>query len=227
MAKTDVKVPDIGDSKNVPVIEVLVKEGDRVEKDASLITLESEKATMEVPAPAAGTVRGIKVKVGDKVSQNDVIMSLDTEAAVAAPAPPKPEAPKPQPAAAPAPAKPAPAAPAPARSGGGTMEVTVPDIGDYNDIPVIEVLAKDGDAVEKDAPLIVLESEKATMEVPAPAAGTVRGMKVKVGAKVSKGAPILTLELAAGATPAPVPAMAKPPLDVGPREEMKPPPKSA
>jgi len=190
MAKTDVTVPDIGDYKNVPVIEVLVKDGQRVDKDSALITLESEKATMEVPAPEAGVVRGIKVKVGDKVSQGDVIMALEAEGATPAPTA-KPEAPK-------APPK-APAAPA----GGGKMEVTVPDIGDYSDIPVIEALVKDGDAVDKDAPLIVLESEKATMEVPAPAAGVVRNMKLKAGAKVSKGTLICTLELAAGATPQP------------------------
>ncbi|MGH6960525.1 MAG: biotin/lipoyl-containing protein, partial [Dongiaceae bacterium] len=94
MAKTDVTVPDIGDYKNVPVIEVLVKDGQRVDKDAALITLESEKATMEVPAPAAGTVRGIKVKVGDKVSQGDVIMALDADADGAAPAAPQPAPPK-------------------------------------------------------------------------------------------------------------------------------------
>jgi len=210
MARVDVTVPDIGDYKNVPVIEVLVKEGERVEKDAALLTLESEKATMEVPAPTAGVVRGIKVKVGDKVSQNDVIMALESDAAApalahgASPAP-KAEPAKLAPATAPAP-KPAPAA-APA-TGSSTMTVTVPDIGDYQDIPVIEVLVKDGDVVEKDAPLIVLESEKATMEVPAPAAGTVRGMKVKAGAKVSKGTAICTLELAGGAAiaPAAVPA---------------------
>src|SRR5688572_29076415 len=150
MAKTDVKVPDIGDSKNVPVIEVLVKEGDRVEKDASLIVLESEKATMEVPAPEAGVVRGIKVKVGDKLSQGDVIMALESDAAPAAPAPPKAEAPKPAPAAAPPP-KPAPAPAAAAPAGGSSkIEVSVPDIGDYQDIPVIEVLVKEGDAVEKE-----------------------------------------------------------------------------
>ncbi|MGH8481522.1 MAG: dihydrolipoyllysine-residue acetyltransferase, partial [Nevskiaceae bacterium] len=98
--------------------------------------------------------------------------------------------------------KPAPG-PAAAAGGGGTMEVTIPDIGDYHDIPVIEVLVKDGDTVDKDAPLIVLESEKATMEVPAPAAGTVRGMKVKVGSKVSKDSPIATLELASSVTSPP------------------------
>jgi pyruvate dehydrogenase E2 component (dihydrolipoamide acetyltransferase) len=209
----DVKVPDIGDSRDVPVIEVLVKDGDRVAKDAALIVLESEKATMEVPAPEAGVVRGIKVKVGDKLSQGDVIMALESDGA-APPAPaPKAEAPKAAPAAAlpvkaaPAPA-PAPAA-APAAGGSSRMDVTVPDIGDYQDIPVIEVLARDGDRVEKDAPLVVLESEKATMEVPAPAAGTVRGMKLKVGAKVSKGTAICTLELAGGA-PAAAPAVAAP-----------------
>ena len=97
MSKTDVKVPDIGDYKNVPVIEVLVKDGDHVEKDATLITLESEKATMEVPAPEAGVVRGIKVKVGDKLSQGDVIMALEAEgaAAPANPEPPKPALPAP------------------------------------------------------------------------------------------------------------------------------------
>jgi pyruvate dehydrogenase E2 component (dihydrolipoamide acetyltransferase) len=233
MAKTDVIVPDIGDYKNVPVIEVLVKDGQRVEKDSALITLESEKATMEVPAPEGGVVRGIKVKVGDKVSQGDVIMALEADAVGAASAATK-EAPKPVaarqalPAAAPTTASAAPEAPAPApKSGGGSMEVTVPDIGDYHDVPVIEVLVKDGDTVEKDAPLIVLESEKSTMEVPAPAAGTVRAMKVKAGAKVSKGSPIATLELAAGAKPDKVPDQPRPPLDVGPRDEMKPAPPSA
>jgi len=208
MAKTDVKVPDIGDYKGVPVIEVLVKEGERVEKDATLITLESEKATMEVPAPESGVVRGIKVKVGDKLSQGDVIMALESDGAAAAPPAPKAEAPKPAPAAAAPPPRPAPAPVAAAAAGGSSkMDVTVPDIGDYHDIPVIEVLVKDGDAVEKEAPLVVLESEKATMEVPAPAAGVVRGMKLKVGARVSKGAAICTLEVAGGApSAAPVPA---------------------
>ena len=237
MAKTDVTVPDIGDYQNVPVIEVLVKDGQRVEKDAALITLESEKATMEVPAPTAGVVRGIKVKVGDKVSQGDVIMALEAEGAAEAPtSPATPEQRGPSPAPAgegqgegrKVAATPSPPAPLPqAGEGSKAMPITVPDIGDYHDVPVIEVLVKDGDTVEKDAPLIVLESEKATMEVPSPAAGTIRGLQVKAGAKVSKGAPIATLELAAGAIPDKVPDKPKPPLDVGPREEMKPPAKSA
>jgi pyruvate dehydrogenase E2 component (dihydrolipoamide acetyltransferase) len=245
MAKTEVTVPDIGDYKDVPVIEVLVRDGERVEKDSALITLESEKATMEVPAPAGGVVRDIRVKVGDKVSQGDVIMALEGESAPAAPAA--------EAGGRAAPSAPVQAArgrdtpPAPARSAHGrgpadssvgaahgrdkpaetprgSMEITVPDIGDYKDVPVIEVLVKDGDAVDKDAPLIVLESEKATMEVPSPAAGTVRGVALKAGAKVSKGARIATLELAPGAVPAKVPDQPRPAPDTGPREEEKPAP---
>lgn len=230
MAQTDVIVPDIGDYHDVPVIEILVKEGERVEKDAALITLESDKATMEVPAPVGGVVRGIRVKVGDKVSQGKVIMALEGAADMPKPAPPPPEKNVPAPAAAgpahPQPASPPPAAPA-APGSKQRIDVTVPDIGDYHDVPVIEVLVKDGDPVEKDAPLIVLESEKATMEVPAPAAGTVRGMKLKAGARVSRGAPICTLELAAGAVPDKVPDAPKRPPDLGPKAEQAPPPKAA
>ena len=202
MARTEVKVPDIGDYKDVPVIEVLVKDGDRVEKDAALITLESEKATMEVPAPSAGVVRGIKVKVGDKLSQGDLIMALEPLTPALSPQETRGEGEKkPATAAPPPPAVPSPRLRGEGQGEGQSMAVAVPDIGDYQDIPVIEVLVKDGDSVEKDAPLIVLESEKATMEVPAPAAGVVRGMKVKTGAKVSKGTAICTLELAGSAAP--------------------------
>ena len=202
MARTEVKVPDIGDYQNVPVIEVLVKDGDRVEKDAALITLESEKATMEVPAPSAGVVRGIKVKVGDKLSQGDLIMALEPLTPALSPQETRGEGEKkPATAAPPPPAVPSPRLRGEGQGEGQSMAVAVPDIGDYQDIPVIEVLVKDGDSVEKDAPLIVLESEKATMEVPAPAAGVVRGMKVKTGAKVSKGTAICTLELAGSAAP--------------------------
>jgi len=202
MARTEVKVPDIGDYKDVPVIEVLVKDGDRVEKDAALITLESEKATMEVPAPSAGVVRGIKVKVGDKLSQGDLIMALEPLTPALSRQETRGEGEKkPATAAPPPPAVPSPRLRGEGQGEGQSMAVAVPDIGDYQDIPVIEVLVKDGDSVEKDAPLIVLESEKATMEVPAPAAGVVRGMKVKTGAKVSKGTAICTLELAGSAAP--------------------------
>src|SRR5437868_5042032 len=127
-ATIEVKVPDIGDYKGVPVIEVLVKDGDRVEKDAPLIVLESDKATMEVPAPAAGIVRNLRLKAGDKVSEGDLVCGL--EATTAAPATPKtPEAP---PAAKPAPAESKSVAPPTASK---KIDVTVPDIGDYKNVP--------------------------------------------------------------------------------------------
>jgi len=201
----DVKVPDIGDSHDVPVIELLVKDGDTVEKDQPLLVLESDKATMEVPAPAAGTVRALKVKVGDKLNTGSAICQLEGVGA-AAPASKAEARPAPAPekriAAEAAPAKkadaPAPAAPA---ASGGSLDVRIPDLGDSKDVPVIELLIQDGDKVEKDQPLLVLESDKATMEVPAPAAGTVRALKVKLGDKLSKGDLVCTLEGAAGVAP--------------------------
>ncbi|MGA8575910.1 MAG: dihydrolipoyllysine-residue acetyltransferase [Candidatus Cybelea sp.] len=184
----EVRVPDIGDFKDVPVIEVLVKPGDRVKKNDSLITLESEKASMEVPAEADGVVVDVKVKVGDKVSRGSPIMVLGAETAqVKAPA----EVPK-APAEAPKVPAEAPKAPADAASG-VAVEVRVPDIGDFKDVPVIEVLVKPGDRVKKNDSLITLESEKASMEVPAEADGVVTDVKVKVGDKVSQGTPIAVL----------------------------------
>ena len=223
MSTIDVKVPDIGDYKDVPVIEVLVKDGDVVEKDATIMVLESDKATLEVPAPASGVVRGFKLKANDKVSQGDLICQLESaEAAKAAPTPaaapaPKPEAAKP---AAPVAAQVAPpkaAAPAAATTS-SILKVLVPDIGGYNGVPVIEVLVKEGDTVALDAPLMVLESDKATMEVPSPAAGVVRSFKLKANDKVSQGDLVCELETvaaAAAATPpaadAPKPAATAPP----------------
>src|SRR5262245_13378658 len=178
-AIAEVKVPDIGDFKDVPVIEILVKAGDKVKPEDPLVTLESDKATMDVPAPAAGTVKQLKVKVGDKVSEGSVILLLDGGGAPAASAsPPVPSVQAP-PAAASAPA--------------GVAEVRVPDIGDFKDVPVIEVLVKPGDKVKPEDPLVTLESDKATMDVPAPLGGVVDELKVKVGDKVSQGAVILTL----------------------------------
>ncbi len=183
----EVRVPDIGDFKDVPVIEVLVKAGDRIKKNDSLITLESEKASMEVPAEADGVVQDVKVKVGDKVSQGTPIVTL----ASAAPAAEKTAV-----------EKPAAQTPAPAKDAAGeTLEVRVPDIGDFTDVPVIEVLVKPGDRVKKNDSLITLESEKASMEVPAEADGVVQDVKVKVGDKVSRGTPILLLASQAAATP--------------------------
>ncbi|MFZ5556646.1 MAG: dihydrolipoyllysine-residue acetyltransferase [Pseudomonadota bacterium] len=191
-----VLVPDIGDFKDVPVIEVLVKPGDTVKAEDPLVTLESDKATMDVPAPFAGRVRTVEVQVGSKVAQGSLIVTLEPAAEEATPAP--------------APAKePSAAAPAPAARG-ETREVTVPDIGDFKDVPVIEVLVKAGDTVKAEDPLITLESDKATMDVPAPVAGTVKEVRVKVGDKVSQGTAILVLE-AGGEAPAPAPAKAAAP----------------
>ena len=237
--KFEVTVPDIGDYKNVPVIEILVKEGERVEKDAALLTLESEKATMEVPAPQAGIVRGIRVKVGDKLNVGDTILALESESAApsvppgfpsvtsagdnrsfsmtpaAAEATAKPETPKPTPPNVKPPEGPVAAViSAPAHATASSLAVTMPDIGDYKSVPVIEVLIKDGDVVEKDAPLIVLESEKSTMEVPAPLAGTVRGLKIKPGSKLSQGDVICSLEVA-GSAHAETPAVQESPLPLG------------
>ncbi|WP_241288077.1 dihydrolipoyllysine-residue acetyltransferase [Burkholderia stabilis] len=204
----EVKVPDIGDYKDVPVIEIGVKVGDTVEPEQSLVTLESDKATMDVPSPVGGVVKEIKVKVGDSVSEGSLIILLEGGAAAQANGA---AAPASAPAAAPAAAAPA-AAPAAA---GGTLEVKVPDIGDYKDVPVIEIGVKIGDTVEKEQSLVTLESDKATMDVPSPAAGVVKDIKVKVGDSVSEGTLIVLLEAAgapaaAAQASAPAPAAAAP-----------------
>ena len=175
-----VTVPDIGDFRDVPVIEVLVKPGDRVEAEDALITLESDKATMDVPAPAGGTVKELKVKVGDRVSEGAPILTLDAAAGAKA-------------AATAAPKTSVAAPPASAQSPAGVAEVRVPAIGEFSDVPVIEVLVKPGDVVNAEDPLVTLESDKATMDVPAPLSGTVRELRVRVGDKVSEGRVILTL----------------------------------
>ncbi|WP_427852577.1 dihydrolipoyl dehydrogenase [Stenotrophomonas acidaminiphila] len=207
MANTiEVKVPDIGDYSNVPVIEILVAVGDTVAKDQGLVTLESDKATLEVPSTAAGVVREIKVKLDDKLSEGDVVVVLEAAGAAAAPAPAAPAAtpaPAAQPAAAAAAAPAvvsAPAAAAPAASG-GPVEIKVPDIGDYSGVPVIEILVAVGDTVKKDQGLVTLESDKATLEVPSTAAGVVREIKVKLGDKLSEGDVVVVLD-AQGTTPA-------------------------
>ena len=169
MAKQELKVPDIGDYTDIPVIEILVKVGDVVTKEQSLVTLESDKATMEVPAESAGTIVELRVKLGDKVSMGTVVAVIEAGASASASAPAAPSAAAPAPA--PAPAAAAPAA-APAASG-GVVDVKVPDIGDFSDIPVIEILVKVGDTVKVEQSLVTLESDKATMEVPSTVAGVV------------------------------------------------------
>jgi pyruvate dehydrogenase E2 component (dihydrolipoamide acetyltransferase) len=193
-AVTEVKVPDIGDFKDIPIIEIMVKVGDSVKPEDPLVSLESDKATMEVPAPSAGTVKELRVKLGDKVSEGSVILLLDSGAAGSAAAP----------AAAPKAAVSAP--PSPTSTAGGVAEVRVPDIGDFKDIPVIEVFVKAGDTVKAEDPLISLESDKATMDVPSPLGGVVQAVKVKVGDKVSEGVVVLTLATGNAAVAAPAAA---------------------
>lgn len=194
------RVPDIGDYADVPVIEVLVAVGDQVKADQGLVTLESDKATMEVPAPFAGTIRELKVKVGDSVSEGSVVAMIEAEGAAA-------EAADPSPAAASAAA--APTAATPAASASALVEARVPDIGDYKDVPVIELLVKVGDTVSVDQGLVTLESDKATMEVPAPAAGTISELKVKLGDALSQGSLVAVIQ-ANGQSGATQPAAASP-----------------
>jgi pyruvate dehydrogenase E2 component (dihydrolipoamide acetyltransferase) len=204
-AMQEVRVPDIGDFKDVDVIEILVKPGDTVAAEQSLVSLESDKATIEIPSPSAGVVRELRIKVGDKVSEGTPILVLEAGAAAsAAPSKPAPAGVTPAgvtPAAAvPAAASAPPAAEARPASGDAERRVDVPDIGDFKDVEVIEILVKPGDTVAAEQSLVSLESDKATMEVPSPAAGVVKALLLKVGDKVSQGAPILVLAAAAAAS---------------------------
>ena len=210
MSTMEVKVPDIGDFKDVPVIEIFVKPGDTVKAEDSLVSLESDKATMDVPSPMAGVIKDLKVKLGDKVSEGSVILMMDTNGAGdAQPAPAKAAAAPAQAAAPVPPAATAKSAPPKADAmqpagSGGVIEIKVPDIGDFTDIPVIEIFVKPGDTVKLEDPLVSLESDKATMDVPASSAGVVKDIKVKLGDKVSEGTLILTLQ-ASGDAPAATP----------------------
>jgi pyruvate dehydrogenase E2 component (dihydrolipoamide acetyltransferase) len=188
----DVVVPDLGDFADVEIIDVLVKPGDAVQPEQGLVTLETEKATMDVPAPAAGRVGELKVKVGDRVSTGHVIMSLEPEGGRAEPAAaPQRGHGQPAPAGKDSPARQS-APPAPA--GNGTPRtVTVPDLGDFVGVEIIDVLVKAGDRVAAEQGLVTLETEKASMDVPAPEAGEIVELKVRVGDKVSAGDPLLLL----------------------------------
>src|ERR687885_71846 len=174
----------------------MVHPGDTVAEEDPLITLESDKATMDVPSPAAGTVRELKVSVGDKVSEGTVILTLDGAATDGAGGGEEArerveEQATPEPAGA--------AAPSYGSEAGeySAIEVRVPDIGDFSDVPIIEVMVGPGDTVAEEDPLVTLESDKATMDVPSPAAGTVRELSVRVGDTVSEGSLILPLDGAA------------------------------
>ena len=196
-----IRVPDIGSGEG-EVIELFVKVGDTVEADQSILTLESDKASMEIPAPKAGVVKSLKVKLGDRLKEGDELLELEAEGAAAAPEAPAPAA---APAAAEkpaaAPAAEAPAAPA-APAAATIQDIHVPDIGSSGKAKIIEILVKAGDTVEADQSLITLESDKASMEIPSPAAGVVESISVKLDDEVGTGDFILKLKVQGAAAPA-------------------------
>src|SRR3984957_205294 len=209
MATVEVRVPDIGDFKNIPIIELHVKAGDKISAEDALLTLESDKATMDVPSPQTGTITELRVKVGDTVSEGSTILLLEPEGAAGTPGKEtvRQDA--------------APAAGAGQPNYGtpsgvyDVIQVKIPNIGDFKDVPIVEVHVQPGSEIKAEDPLITLESDKATMEVPAPVAGTVAEVKVKPGARVSEGSLVILLRTGAGqmaeaTAPTPAPA-AKPP----------------
>ncbi|MEO8857970.1 MAG: dihydrolipoyllysine-residue acetyltransferase [Burkholderiaceae bacterium] len=234
MAQAEIRVPDIGDFDEVTVIELLVKPGDSVKAEQSLITVESDKASMEIPSSSAGTLTELKVKIGDKVKQGTLLAVLEvsgsssekaSEAATVEASLPAATAPVSRGEAAPASAQASPegaptqaassSAPAsatapPAVQAGASaqIEARVPDIGDFKDLTVIEVLVKPGDTVKVEQSLITIESDKASMEIPSSAAGVIKELKVKLGDKVNVGDLLAVLEGAGAArsTASPAPA---------------------
>jgi len=190
-----IKVPDIGGDTDVEIIEIAVSEGDVIEAEDTLITLESDKASMDVPSPKGGKVARVLVKEGDTVSEGDDIVELEVEGGGEA----ESASGQAEEQAAPAPEKaPEPAAEKPAAKAGGskrTVEITVPDLGGDSDVEVIEVAVAEGDEVDEEAPLITLESDKASMDVPSPYAGRLVSLTVKEGDTVSEGDVIGTMEI--------------------------------
>ena len=182
----EVKVPDIGDFSDVPVIDLFVKAGDAIKVDDAICTLESDKATMDVPSTVAGTVREVLVQLGSRVGEGALLIKVETGAAAAEAAPAPAAVPAPVSAAAPA-------------AGGGVVEVKVPDIGDFSDVPVIDLFVKVGDTIKVDDAICTLESDKATMDVPSTAAGVVSEVLVQLGSKVSEGALLIKVETGASA----------------------------
>ena len=204
MALIEVKVPDIGDFKDVAVIELLVKVGDTIAVEQSLITVESDKASMEIPSSHAGVVKSITVALGDKINQGTLLLTVEAAGAAAS-------APVPAPAPAAASAAPAAAAAAPvaaaavaatAAASVGLIEVFVPDIGDFDEVAVIEVMVKPGDVIKVEQSLVTVESDKASMEIPSSHAGVVKQVLVKLGDKVAKGSLVVVLEGAIAGVPA-------------------------
>ncbi|MGY0218559.1 dihydrolipoyllysine-residue acetyltransferase [Endozoicomonadaceae bacterium StTr2] len=211
MTEEIIKIPDIG-SDSAEVIEVCANVGDKVDSEDSLIVLESDKASMEVPVSASGTIVEILVKVGDSVSEGMPMVKVAVEGAASAAAE---EAPAEEPAAAPAEEVPAEAAPAPQAAAVQNQEITVPDIGAEN-VPVIEICVKPGDRVEKEMPIVVLESDKATMEIPSPESGVVTEICVAEGQQMNQGDLVLRMDVEGAAPAAPAAPKADAPKAAAP-----------
>lgn len=209
MAIQTIKVPDIGGAEGVEVIEISVKVGDVIAEGDSIVVLETDKASMEIPADKAGKVVAIKVNLGDKVSQDAVLLEVEAEGSAAAPAPQ---------AAAPVAAAtaPAPVAAAPVSTAGAEVQMVVPDIGGAEGVEVIEISVKVGDEVAAGDSLIVLETDKASMEIPAEAAGKIVSLAVKVGDKLSQGSVIGVLATSGGAPVAAAPVAAPAKVEAAP-----------
>ena len=206
MALIDIQVPDIGDFDQVTVIELLVQAGDTVKAEQSLITVESDKASMEIPSSQAGVVRELRVALGDKVARGSVVLVLEAPDAAA---PARDATPVASPASAPAApvaAAPVPAAPA-AKVAAGPAEVRVPDIGDFKDLTVIEVLVEPGASIKLEQSLVTVESDKASMEIPSSVAGTLVALHVKVGDKINVGDLLAVVQAVSANVPA-APAVA-------------------
>jgi pyruvate dehydrogenase E2 component (dihydrolipoamide acetyltransferase) len=226
MALVEVQVPDIGDFDEVTVIELMVKVGDTVKAEQSLITVESDKASMEIPSSTAGVVKEMRVALGDKVKQGSVVLVVEAQSVEGLASSVErvqpaamPQAPSPAPTVAPTPNA-QPSTPNPASS---TLEVHVPNIGDFKDVAVIEVMVKPGDTIKAEQSLITVESDKASMEIPSSHAGVLKELKVKVGDTVNIGdlLAILTVQGSAlsverGAMPAAVPAASVPAISTTP-----------
>ena len=205
MATIDIQVPDIGDFDEVTVIELLVKPGDTIKADQSLLTVESDKASMEIPSSAAGVVKEVKVKLGDKVKQGSIVLSLESAETGSNSASSVPPAQEIKAQAAPESIAPKAVPVAAGAAATGPVEIHVPDIGDFKNVTVIEVLVKVGDNIKVEQSLVTVESDKASMEIPSSGAGVLKDLKVKLGDKINIGDLLAVLEGAAAVSSPPLP----------------------
>ncbi len=224
MSQTQITVPDLGGMDEVEVIEICVQPGDSINEEESLVVLEGDKASMEVPAPMTGIIHSLLVKVGDKVSSDSPLALIDA-AGSETPAEPAPSAssePEVETQAAPEPV----AEPEPVNAAPSTVEVKVPDLGGLDAVEIIELSAAVGDELQAEQSLMVLESDKASMEIPVERAGTLLSFTVKLGDKVSEGDVIATMQVTAQVAPAPTsPVASSAPVSSAPATAKPQPPK--